>query len=146
MPRTTSTKPNLSKKVRISVSNGDIHESECRDPNKCMIKIATARALRVAHGYIHVDATGISVTRRKDFREKAFLPRIAVRHMLEFDRKEYDKLKPFQFTVEFHKTTRVYQSTTERKTQINARRAGKPTKKYTLHSRVVGVAVPKDLL
>lgn len=158
MTKTPSTKPNLSKKVRVSVSGSDIHSSECLDPNRCMIKVSMARALRVPHGYIHVDSTGISVTRRRDYREKAFLPRIAARKMLEFDREAEarkkglpSKVTPFQFTVEFHKTSKVVKSTQERKDRINELRqrrsaAGIKPRKYSLHQRVVGIAFPKDLV
>ena len=144
-------KPNLAKRVAINVSNTDIHESECRDPNKCMIKVAVARALRIPHGYIHVDATGISVTRRDDFREKAFLPKTALKNMLKFDKKQYDELKPFRFMAEFHKTTKVVKSTAKRKARINELRnarlaAGIKPRKYNLKSRVVGIAFSKDLL
>jgi hypothetical protein len=147
MTTTKTTKPNLAKRVTINVSHTDITDSECRDPNKCMIKVAVARALRVAHGYIHVDSTGISVTRRKDFREKAFLPRIAAKNMYLFDDEDTAHLvKPFRFTAEFHKTTKVYKSSPERKAQINTRRAGVKRRKYSLHSRVIGLAIPKDLI
>ena len=50
-----------------------------------MIKVSTKRALNLAHGYIHVDATGVSISRNGKYREKAFLPRSAVKQMLLFD-------------------------------------------------------------
>jgi serine/threonine protein kinase len=55
------------------------------------------------------------------------------------------KVTPFQFTVEFHKTSKVVKSTQERKDRINElrqQRAAKGIKprKYSLHSRVVGIA------
>lgn len=152
MTTTKTLKPNLAKHVLVYVTNTDIHNSECRDPNKCMIKVAVARALRIPHGYIHVDSTGISVTRRSDYREKAFLPRIAQRKMLEFDgeaearkRGIPSKVTPFRFKVEFHKTSKVAKSTEERKAQINQRRtarkaAGMKEKIYRLHQRVVGLS------
>ena len=158
MTATTTVKPNLAKTVIINVSNGDIHNSECCDPNRCMIKVAVARALRIPHGYIHVDSTGISVTRRNDYREKAFLPKVAQRKMLQFDgEKEARKLglpskvTAFRFTAVFHKTTKVVKSTEARKARINELRNARAAKgikprKYSLHSRVVGIAFPADLI
>ena len=54
-------KPVQSKKVTVHVLNWDIEGAECRKPTKCMIKVAVKRALNLAHGYIHVDATGVSI-------------------------------------------------------------------------------------
>ena len=148
---TSTTKPNLSKRVTVYVSNSDIHDSECCLPRKCMIKVAVARALRIPHGYIHVDSTGISVTRRSDFREKAFLPRIAQRKMLEFDAEKAarkqglpSKVTTFRFVAVFHKTTKVAKSSAKRKARINQLRnaraaAGIKPRKYNLQTRVAGL-------
>ena len=149
---TKTLKPNLAKRVSVYVGSTAIHDSECCNPNKCMIKVAVAHALRIPHGYIHVDATGISVTRRDDYREKAFLPKIAQRKMLEFDREEADRKKglpskvtPFRFVAIFHKTSKVVKSNAARKARINQLRnaraaAGIKPKKYRLHQRVVGLS------
>lgn len=137
-------------RVRIPVTQADIDDGMSCDPNKCMIKIATARAVNVPHGYIKVDATGISITRRTDWREKAFLPKAAVRNMLLFDKPDTRKtVKPFTFTAIFHKTTQVVRSSEERKARINLLRrrraaAGIKPKKYTLHMRVRGLSTPKE--
>jgi DNA-binding XRE family transcriptional regulator len=135
--------PNLNVNVRIVVTQAHIDEGACRDPNKCMIKLAIAEALGVAHGYIRVDATGVRITRRKDYRERADLPRKALHALLAFDRNE--RVEPFDFMLRFRKTTRVVKSTPERRTQINAARAtrkaeGRPDKTYDLAKRIAGVA------
>lgn len=136
--------------VRVYVSQHDIDDGKSCDPNKCMIKIAVARAINIPHGYIKVDATGISVTRRTDYREKAFLPKAAVRNMLLFDKPDTrNTVKPFSFIATFHKTSRVVRSSEERKARINLLRrrraaAGIKPKKYTLHMRVRGLSAPKE--
>lgn len=134
--------------VRVYVSQHDIDDGKSCDPNKCMIKIAMARAINIPHGYIKVDATGISITRRTDYREKAFLPAPVVRNMLLFDKPDTrNTVKPFSFTAIFHKTSRVVRSSEERKARINLLRnrrlaAGIRPKKYTLHRRVRGLSAP----
>lgn len=135
---------NLSKKVRVTVTEDDILKAECRNPNKCMIKVAVARALDVPHGYIHVDASGIAVTRRKDFREKAFLPTNVKDKMILFDN-EALPVKAYSFSIVFHKTSRVYALTPKRKEQINKARRGKHRRKYSLRERVIGLAVSPDV-
>lgn len=140
--------PNLAKSIAIQITQHDIDEGKCRDPNKCMIKIAVARAIDVPHGYIKVDATGVSVTRRTTYREKAFLPHNALINMLRFDQKQ--EVKPFRFKLIFHKTSKVYKASEHRKAQVNAARAkrkaeGRPDKTYNLHQRVAGIAIDREM-
>jgi hypothetical protein len=135
--------PNLNKIVHVSIRQEHIDEGECRDPNKCMIKLAVAQAIGVPHAYIKVDARGIRITRRKDFREAAFMPMAAVKAMLAFDRRE--AVEPFTVKLEFHKTTRVAKTSPERRKQVNAARAqrkaeGRPDKSYGLSKRLKGIA------
>lgn len=143
------TKPNLARHVKVRVTQADILEADCGDPNKCMIKVAVARAIGVPHGYIRVHATGIAVTRRQDYREKAFLPKTAYVNLLRFDFNR-DAVKPFTFNLEFRKTTRVHHSTSERRAQVNRARArrkeeGRPDKQYSLSKRLQGIAVTAEL-
>lgn len=140
--------PNLGKTVMINVTAHDIEEGKCRDPNKCMIKLAVARAIDIPHGYIKVDATGVSITRRTDYREKAFLTHNALINMLRFDQKQ--QVKPFKFKLVFHKTSKVYKASEQRKAQVNAARhkrkaEGRPDKKYNLHQRVAGIAIDSTI-
>ena len=139
---------NLRKEVTISVTQHDIDEGKCKNPNKCMIKLAVARAINIPHGYIKVDATGISITRRNDYREKSFLSHNAIVNMLRFDQNK--EVRPFRFKAVFHKTSKVYKASDHRQKQVNAARKkriaeGRPDKKYNLHQRIAGVAIDKEL-
>lgn len=139
-----------SKSITIHVTRDDIENSQCGLPTKCMIKVALKRALNLAHGYIHVAADGISISRNGLYREKAFMPRTALLNMIQFD-KEKDlppakrTVRPFKFKVTFFKTTKI--ATPERQAQFNAntrRRRARPDhqeKKYDMRSRVIGVAI-----
>lgn len=107
--------------MRASIIKQDIEEAACRDPNKCMIRMAVARALGIGHHYIHVDSTGVSITRRPDYREKAFLPASFVKNMLKWDRGE--EIKPFTGTLKFFKTTSIQNPTEKSKKRDRARQA-----------------------
>lgn len=91
-------------RILIEVSKEDIDEGMCGLPNKCMIKLAVKRAIG-GHGYVKVESSGIAITRRDDFRERAFLPRPAQRAMVAFDNKE--PVRPFSFWLHFMKTSRI---------------------------------------
>lgn len=129
------------KNVTVHVTRDDIESAECRDPNACMIKVALKRALNLAHGYIHVDASGISISRNGMYREKAFMPRTAQVRMLAFDRKE--DVKPFKFKLTFLKTTKVtkYSEAATERQMKTAKSNGNSKKKYNMRSRVIGIAV-----
>src|SRR5262245_1255459 len=129
--------------IRVFVKQAHIDQAKCRDPNKCMIKLAVKEAIG-GHGYVKVDSTGIAITRRPDFREKAFLPRAGVKHLFEFD--DGKEVKPFQITLKFFKTTRVYKNSEDRRLQINKARvarisAGRPDKRSEMQKRLRGLAV-----
>jgi hypothetical protein len=141
--------PNLNKKITVAVRREHIDEGKCGDPNHCMIKLAVADAIGIANGYVRVDATGVSITRRKDYRERAFLPKPALRAMLEFDRKK--EVEPFTINLTFLPTTRVAKTSPERRAQVNAARAqrkaeGRPDKKYDMAKRLIGVAMATDAI
>lgn len=158
-------KANMSKVVHGEVSQEMIDLAKGCDPHKCMYKLAVSMAINVPGGYIKVDSSGVSITRRTDFREKAFLPMNMIKNMLLFD--EYKRqmeafrkgkreekpicpVKPHKFKLTFIKTTKVYRSSEERKEQINkARRKrkeeGRPDRKYYLHKRVAGLSAPMDI-
>ncbi len=132
-----------SKTVTVHVTKDDIQNAECGNPNGCMIKVALKRALNLAHGYIHVDASGISISRNGMYREKAFMPRSAQVRMLAFDRK--DDVKPFRFKATFFKTTKVADAarrviTTKAMKKFRAKKSY-VEKKYDMRSRVIGIAV-----
>lgn len=129
------------KTVTIHVTKDDIEHAECGKPTKCMIKVATKRALNLSHGYIHVDATGVSITRNGSYREKAFMPRSVFVRMLAFDRSE--QVRPFSFKLTFFKTTKILPKSESdiESTYVTSKRSGAAKKKYDVRSRVIGVAV-----
>lgn len=139
-----------SKNVTVHVTRDDITSAECLKPTKCMIKVALKRSLNLSHGYIHVDATGVSISRNGSYREKAFLPRRAMVNMVQFD-KEKDLLpsqrtvRPFKFTLTFFKTTKVADAhraaITRAATKRQRARADYVRKKYDMRSRVIGAAI-----
>lgn len=128
-----------SKSMIISVTKGDIENAECRKPTKCMIKVAVKRALNLAHGYIHVDATGISISRNGSYREKSFMPNFVVKQMLSFD--QHQEVKPFRFKAVFHKTAPIQKKSEVSKERRYAKELNVTKKKYDMRSRVIGVAI-----
>lgn len=130
-----------SKTLTVHVTKDDINNAECGNPNGCMIKVALKRALNLAHGYIHVDASGISISRNGMYREKAFMPRSAQARMLAFDQQQ--QVSPFRFKVTFFKTTKVGKLSEEQRGKYTLRaKANKSAKKkYNMRSRVIGVAI-----
>jgi hypothetical protein len=105
-----------------------------------MIHVALKRAINMAHGYVHVTTNGIYITRRDDYRERAFVPNIAAQNIVLFD--DGKKVKPFDFWLEFLQHTKVVKVSRHRREQINEarRKAGRPVKKYNISQRVAGVA------
>jgi len=94
------------KNVLIEVKREDIEDGKCKDPNLCMIKVAVKRAIG-GHGYVKVDSTGISITRRDDYREKFWWSSSRHKGLLAlhaFD--EGRPVKPFTFIADFHE---IYQ-------------------------------------
>lgn len=136
--------------LKIHVTKDDIDEGKCGLPNKCMIKLAVKRAIG-GHGYVAVDSTGIAITRRSDYREKAFLPRPVVEAMYLFDQ-DKSKVKPFSFTAHFFKTSKIARPETEgalerkRARRKRLRAQGKDPdfggKRNNIRQRIVGLAVP----
>lgn len=133
------------KTITAHVTDDDIKNAECGNPNKCMIKVSVKRALNLAHGYIHVDATGVSISRNGKYREKAFLPHPVVRKMIQFDQVRLGGTppKPFSFRLTFFRTTKVGKITDEQRKRYTkrAKASGNSKKKYTMRSRVVGLSI-----
>jgi hypothetical protein len=129
-------------KLTIHVSRAHIAEGECRQPTKCMIRLAVKHAIG-GHGYVKVDATGIAITRRDDYREKFHWPSArhkAVRAMIAFDKKE--PVEPFTFVAKFQRTTKIVKRDT---VQVNRWRdarkaAGRPDKRSDMKKRIIGLA------
>jgi len=129
------------KHLQIDVTQANIDEGKCGKPNLCMIKLAVKHAVG-GHGYVKVDATGIAITRRDDYREKFSWP--SSRHpallaMVAFDQNK--PVKPFSFVANFRKTsniekrdqTKVSATRRKRRTEVG------PDRKYDIRSRIVGV-------
>jgi hypothetical protein len=136
------------KNIVVQVTRDDIESAECGKPTKCMIKVALKRALNLSHGYIHVDATGVSISRNGSYREKAFLPRPAMVNMVKFDAeanlpRAARTVKPFKFQLQFFKTTKVNKYTPAQMAVKIKRKVenGNSKKRYDIRSRVIGLAL-----
>lgn len=138
-------KPKQHKNVTIHVTDEDIKNAKCMNPNQCMIKVATKRALNLAHGYIHVDATGVSISRNGKYREKAFMPHPVVQKMIGFDMMAHGgpEVKPFTFKLSFYKTTPVGKIDARQRSEYTrrAKKTGNARKKYDMRSRIVGLSI-----
>lgn len=134
------------KTLTIRVTQSDISEGKCRDPNKCMLKLAIKREIG-GHGYVNVRNGGVAITRRSDYRERGFLPRNALKAMLDFDNKL--DVKPFKFNVTFFKTTKIDNAVRlEQKKIIGRKVRAKPgykAKKYNMRERIAGVGIGQEV-
>lgn len=130
------------KTLRIYVTKDDIEGSKCKDPTDCMIYHAVKRTIG-GHGYVKVDARGVFITRRDDYREQATLPRSVYGKMLQFD-EDKSSVRPFNFTLHFNLTTKIAKYTKEEIEKREERRRelrgqGK-IKKYDPAKRYMGIA------
>lgn len=143
-------------RVNVGITKYDIEHGKCGDPTHCMIRVAIGRELGLVHGYVKVDATGVSVTRRPDYREKAKLPKSALDALMIFDEcgrlglDPLDYVRPFNFALQFKKTTKVVKVSAERKQQIREAKAarfasGKPDRVSFKRSRIAGVSVSQKV-
>lgn len=131
------------KTLKIHVTQGDIDEGKCKDPHKCMLKLAIKREIG-GHGYVSVESGTVAITRRPDYREKGFLPRPALNAMLNFD-KDKESVKPFTFAVTFYKTTKIDSCERLDQKKAIARKhykegASYRKKKYSMRQRIAGIA------
>ncbi len=113
------------------------------DPNLCMIKLAVKRALNLAHGYIHVDASGIAISRNGKYREKSFLTKSVINNLILHDKPATRHLvKPFSFWADFFKVGPVKKVSKKQRREYTARakRNGNSKKKYAPRSRIVGLS------
>jgi hypothetical protein len=135
-------------KLKVSVSQADIEEGECRKPSRCMEKLAVERALEKMfpnargshHVKVHAGATFFNVS---GYRWMCVQHRIAKAALIQFDMKR--TVSPHSYTLEAQRKSKIQATTSERRKQINAARhariaAGRPDKSYTMHDRVVGYA------
>lgn len=136
-------------KVAVSVCNKDIEEGACRDPHRCMEKLAIYRALTELLGEGKVERLRIDGAQIKfnynGFRWHATTPKTAKVSLITFDAKK--PVAPHRYTMVAIKGTRIKKHSAERQHQINLARkarveAGTPDRQRTghsLHQRVVGL-------
>ncbi len=133
----------MPKKERIDVTQAHIDEGECKKARKCPIKLGVKDSLDLGHGYCHVDATGISITRNGTNREKSFIVRTALEWLLRYDTLGKNAVKPFHFWCEFYpvrKVQKLNEAQRKHKTAY-AKKSGNAKKVY--RSRLDGVAFAK---
>jgi hypothetical protein len=149
-------------KFSVHVSQRDIDEGECLDANKCMVRVANERKLRVMdpsmpNHHSRVDAGHIRFN-LDGHRWSADTHRSAKAALITFDLEDRARRKakragkpfkssvtPFTFAVVATRGAKLEKASRERKDQINAARearqaAGQKPKHYTLHKRVAGFA------
>jgi hypothetical protein len=136
-------------KIPVSVHTKDIEEGACRDPHRCMEKLAIFRALTEMLGEGKVDRLRIDGAQIKfnynGYRWHATTPKKAKISLIAFDAKK--SVAPHRYTVTAIKGTKIQKVSAERQHQVNLARqarkdAGTPDKQRTghsLHQRVVGL-------
>jgi hypothetical protein len=147
---TTTDERMFPKTMHFRIPDKFIVEGLCGLPTKCAVKLTVKEKIG-GHGYVSVDAGGVSISRRPDCREKAFMPKPLLNWVVNFDAwkeegadpKAPNRPKPIPFTLTFHKTTKIVHRDND---QVNANRkmraaAGKPDKKYGMRKRIAGVAL-----
>lgn len=143
--------------IEINITEEDILSGVCGNSRNCMIGLAVQRELGLIHGYVKVDATGVKITRRPDYREKSDLSDRAVNMLCAHDTAKrlglnpLDYVKPAKIKLHFRKTTKIApKATPERKAQINkARRLraanGNPDRISYKRDRMAGKAIGPQL-
>lgn len=133
----------------VKVCSKDIEEGECRDPHRCMEKLAIFRALTEMLGEGKVERLRLDGAQIKfnynGYRWHATTPKKAKVSLITFDAKK--PVAPHQYTVTAIKGTRIQKQSAERQHQVNLARkariaAGTPDKQRTgqsLHQRVIGL-------
>jgi hypothetical protein len=133
----------------VKVCSKDIEVGQCRDPHRCMEKVAIARALTEMLGEGKVDRLRIDGAQIKfnydGYRWHATTPKKAKINLIKFDAKK--PVAPHQYAVTAIKGTRIMKISAERQHQVNLARkariaAGTPDKQrmgQSLHQRVIGL-------
>lgn len=135
--------------LRVSVTNKDIEFGECRDPHRCMERLAILRSAEKELGEGQLDRVRIDGAQVKfnygGYRWAGTTPKKAKVNLIRFDAKK--TVTPHSYDLRMVRGTKIQKVSAERQHQINeARRArtaaGVPDKKRTsasLHQRVVGL-------
>jgi hypothetical protein len=134
---------------RVRVLRCDIDGGKCRDPHRCMERLAIMRELDNLLGEnkatrVRLDAAQIKFN-YDGYRWYATTPKKAKVSLIQFDRNQ--PVQPHEYTVTAIKGTKIQKVTAERQKQVNLarkarREAGTPDKPRTaksLHERVVGL-------
>src|SRR6516225_1147917 len=87
-------------KLKVSVSQADIEEGECRKPSRCMEKLAVERALEK----MFPNASG--------YRWMCVQHRIAKAALIQFDMKR--TVSPHSYTLEAQRKSKIQATTSER--------------------------------
>jgi hypothetical protein len=146
--------------IEVEVTSKDIEAGICRDANKCAIKVAIERKLRlmnpdVPNHHTRVDGGSIKFN-LNDYHWLAHTPAIAKHNLIKFD-KLFEKqrqakkkgvtftptLDPFSFKVTAIRGGKIRKRTDqERVNELRRGRAasGWKQKRYTLRDRIVGIA------
>ena len=134
---------------RVGVTGQDIEAGKCRDPHRCMERVAIQRALDLLVGEGMVERLRMDGAQIKcnydGYRWAGTTPKTAKKKLIDFDRKKH--VDPHHYTVILFRGTKILKHSAERQEQINrARRArvaaGTPDKPYkapSLHARIVGL-------
>lgn len=135
----------MPKREKITITQEDIDEGVCRKSRRCPIRLGVKRSLDLGHGYCHVDATGIAITRNGTNREKSFICRTALVWLKNYDDNGKDAAKPFHFWAEFFPIRKVHKLSAAKRAEYTARaiKNGNSKKKYNDRSRLVGVSFAK---
>ncbi len=131
----------MPKKERVKVSQQNIDDGVCNDGRHCPIRLGVKDSLDLGHGYCHVDATGISITRNGTHREKSFIVRTALEWLKRYDEKGKSAVSPFEFWCEFYPIRKVYKITPKQRARYTerAKTNGNSKKRYR-RSRLIGVS------
>jgi hypothetical protein len=143
--------------IKVRITKEHIENGECGNSRNCMVGLAVQARLGLVHGYVHVDSTGVSITRRPDYREKALMPGKLAKEVCLHDEAKRLGLNPFDYvqpqvvTFKFVKTTKIApKASKERRDQINkARRQraaeGRPDRISYKRDRMAGIAIGPQL-
>jgi hypothetical protein len=145
----------------VPIKQEDIDKSDCRNANRCMIRVAIERTLRGMSGkpihHARVDA-GHATFHWQGYRYIADMPKIGKANLIKFDaedkaRKKAAKageeftssVKPFSLKFKGRKVAKLPKNTPARREQVNAARrlrtaGGQKPQRYTLRDRITGFA------
>jgi hypothetical protein len=145
----------------VPIKQEDIDTSDCRNANRCMIRVAMERTLRGMSGkaihHARVDA-GHATFHWQGYRYIADMPKLGKACLIKFDAEDKKRraaekkgeefvssVKPFVLKFKARKIAKLPKNTAARREQVNkARRLrvaeGQKPQRYTLRDRIIGFA------